>query len=99
MSGSAPDEQSNAHSTKVTAQPSANAELRLGLIAAISAYIWWGFITVFFKWVETVPPLELVAHRVVWSVPFCALILSLRGQWPETLKGLADRHILSALAV
>jgi chloramphenicol-sensitive protein RarD len=33
--------------------------------------------------VQAVPPTEVLVHRIVWAVPFGALILHFRSQWPE----------------
>ncbi len=50
---------------------------RSGLIAAVSAYSLWGFFVVYFKAVAHVDAREVLAHRIVWAVPFCALLLLL----------------------
>lgn len=39
-----------------------------GLWLAIAAYILWGGLPLFFKLLHAVPPLQILAHRVVWSV-------------------------------
>ena len=51
---------------------------RIGVTAALAAYIFWGLAPIYFKWVETVAPLEIIAHRIVWSIPFLAGCLLLR---------------------
>ncbi|MGI9204886.1 MAG: EamA family transporter RarD [Woeseiaceae bacterium] len=56
---------------------------REGILSALIAYLVWGFLPVYFILVKTVPALELLAHRVIWAVPFGALIIHLRRQWPE----------------
>ncbi len=51
-----------------------------GLVAALAAYITWGFSPVYFKAVAAVPPLEILCHRVIWSVVllFFLLVMSCR---------------------
>ena len=39
-----------------------------GVVFALAAYLWWGLVPVYFKAVSHVPPLEVLAHRVVWCV-------------------------------
>ena len=39
----------------------------------------WGVFPVYFKWIESVAPTEVLRHRVVWAVPFGALIILARG--------------------
>ena len=51
---------------------------RTGVAAALAAYIFWGLAPIYFKWIETVEPLEIIAHRILWSVPFLAGFLLLR---------------------
>jgi chloramphenicol-sensitive protein RarD len=46
--------------------------------AALAAYIFWGLAPIYFKWIDTVAPLEIIAHRILWSIPFLAGFLLLR---------------------
>lgn len=54
-----------------------------GVLSALVAYVLWGVFPIYFKLVQTVPPTEVLSHRIIWAVPFGALILYLRRQWPE----------------
>ena len=54
---------------------------RLGVFYGLGAYLAWGVLPLYFKAVETVPSLEVLAHRVVWSLVFLVLIVQIRGQW------------------
>ncbi len=56
---------------------------RVGLASAIGAYTLWGFLPVFFKQLASVPPLEIVSHRVVWAVPLLIAIMAFRKQLVE----------------
>jgi chloramphenicol-sensitive protein RarD len=56
---------------------------RIGLAAALGAYFIWGFLPVFFKQVQAVPALEIIAHRIAWAVPFLLVIMALRRQLGE----------------
>lgn len=51
---------------------------RVGVAAALGAFTLWGLAPVFFKWVATVPALEIIVHRILWSVPMLAGFLLLR---------------------
>jgi chloramphenicol-sensitive protein RarD len=82
-------------SKQQTAQESA---IRLGLICGVLAYAMWGLLPVYLKQLGGVDPMEIVAHRILWSVPFGALILSLRKQWRETLVAFASPRMLAMLA-
>ncbi|MCH8228365.1 MAG: EamA family transporter RarD, partial [Proteobacteria bacterium] len=48
---------------------SSNSDHRLGMAAATAAFIFWGFLPIYFKWLGTVPALELIAHRILLAVP------------------------------
>ncbi|MET8083918.1 EamA family transporter RarD [Micromonospora sp. NPDC005237] len=49
--------------------------LRLGYLYGIGAYLLWGFFPLYFKLLRPTGPLEILAHRIVWSVLFVALLL------------------------
>ncbi len=74
-----------------------DSAIRLGLICGVLAYGLWGVLPVYLKQLGGVDSVEIVAHRILWSVPFGALILSLRKQWRETLKGLVSPRMLALL--
>ncbi len=52
-----------------------------GILAAGSAFTIWGLFPVFLRLMQAVPPLEILAHRVLWSVVFLLGLLGLRRQW------------------
>jgi chloramphenicol-sensitive protein RarD len=54
---------------------------RHGFFYALSAYISWGLLPLFFRTIREVPATQTLAHRVVWSVLFLVLLLSMRGGW------------------
>lgn len=76
-----------------------NKDVRDGIIAALAAYLIWGFLPVYFKIVGAVDPLEVLAHRVIWALPFGALILLIRRQWPEVKRALTNKSMLGWLAL
>jgi chloramphenicol-sensitive protein RarD len=71
---------------------------RQGFIAALICYLLWGVFPVYFKWLEAVPATEVLLHRIIWAVPFGALIIHLRRQWPEVRRALTHRAMLAWLA-
>lgn len=50
-------------------------EQRKGIWLAVAAYSFWGFIPIFWKALDSVPALELLAHRIVWSAPLLFLLI------------------------
>ncbi|MEP3225344.1 MAG: EamA family transporter RarD [Parasphingorhabdus sp.] len=63
-----------------------NSTSRLGLFQAILACTFWGVMPIYFKLLESVAPMEVVAHRILWSVPLLLILLYFR----KNLKGLRD---------
>ena len=76
-----------------------DAEIRSGVVLGLLAYTLWGIFPVYFKWIEMVAPLEVMAHRILWAVPFGALIIFARRQWREVRGALVDRSMLIWLAL
>lgn len=72
---------------------------RDGLVTALIAYTLWGFLPIYFKIVDTVPPTEVLVHRVLWAVPFGLPIILLRRQWPEVRAALGDVRRLGWLSL
>lgn len=70
-----------------------------GLPFAIGAYLIWGFVPLFFKLLSSVPPAEVLAQRIVWSLPLCFLIMAFRRQIGEYLAALRDWRVLRLLLV
>jgi chloramphenicol-sensitive protein RarD len=51
---------------------------RAGVTAALAAYIFWGLAPIYFKLIQSVAASEVIAHRVLWSIPMLAIFLFLR---------------------
>ncbi|HEX7035509.1 MAG TPA: EamA family transporter RarD [Pseudomonadales bacterium] len=70
---------------------------RAGVWFALAAYGLWGVAPVYFKLVDFAHPVEVVAHRIVWSVVVLALVIWLRKLWPT--MGQLTRRQLGGLAL
>src|SRR5437764_8765593 len=62
---------------------------RRGYLFGIGAYVSWGFFPLYFKLLRPAGPLEILAHRVVWSALFVAVLLTLARNWRRII---ALRH-------
>ena len=60
-----------------------NEDTPAGFGLALAVYLIWGALPLYLKMVGHIPPLEVVAHRVVWSLPIAAAVLLLRGRLRE----------------
>ncbi len=58
----------------------ANEDTMAGFLYALAAYLLWGGLPLYLKLVAHIPPLEVVAHRALWSLPIAAVVLLLRGR-------------------
>jgi chloramphenicol-sensitive protein RarD len=73
-----------------------------GVIYALAAYGAWGLMPVYWKALASVPAAEILAHRVVWTAAFGALLLTGLGRWSEFRSALADpreRLVLAASGI
>ena len=66
-----------------------------GFAFALTAYILWGFLPFYMKAVAHISAVEVVAHRVVWSVPIAGLVLLLLGRTGDLRKALYSPRTLA----
>ena len=65
-----------------------------GLPLALVAYTIWGFLPLYIALLRHVPAFELVAWRVIFTLPLCLAIAAMRRQLGEIARGLADWRVL-----
>lgn len=53
-----------------------------GYLYGLAAYVSWGFFPIYFKSLRPAGPVEILAHRIVWSLVFVALLLTVLRRWP-----------------
>ncbi|WP_298567037.1 EamA family transporter RarD [uncultured Aliiroseovarius sp.] len=71
-----------------------NEDTPQGLGLAISAYFLWGFLPLYMKAVAHMPAIEVVAHRVIWSVPVAGVILIATGRTRALREAIANPRML-----
>lgn len=52
-----------------------------GIVYALAAYVIWGLFPLYFKALEQIPSLQILAHRMAWSLLFVALLLIVLKRW------------------
>jgi chloramphenicol-sensitive protein RarD len=57
-----------------------------GIWFAVGCYVIWGVFPIYWKMLQAVPAMQIVAHRLVWSVVFVALLLTISRQWQGLKK-------------
>jgi chloramphenicol-sensitive protein RarD len=72
---------------------------RWGLPLGVGAYLAWGGMPLFFPLLEPAGALEIVAHRIVWSLLFCLIALAVLRQLGDFRTALRSPRILGTFAV
>ena len=72
---------------------------RTGFALGLSAYALWGVLPLYFKAIAAIAPFDIVAHRVLWSLPFLALLITLSRGWPKVSAAIADLRTLGILLI
>lgn len=70
---------------------------RAGLMLGLGAYLAWGVLPLYFKAIAEVDPVEIVAHRIVWSLVFLAGLATLWGRWPAIRAAVTTGRVLLTL--
>ena len=78
---------------------SSEKQARDGIISAFIAFFMWGIFPLYFVILKHVPANEVLAHRIIWAVPFGALIIHLRHQWSEVIAALKHRRTFMYLTL
>lgn len=73
-----------------------SARTRTGFLLGTFAYLWWGMVPLYFGALRDhgVPPIETLAHRVVWSLPIMLLITAVAGSWKPLAAVFRSRRLL-----
>jgi len=65
-----------------------------GLLAALGAFCLWGVIPVYFKLLGDVSPIEIIAHRIVWSLVLVVAIVLATGRVPHVLNVFRQKKLV-----
>ena len=57
--------------------------MRKGITLALTAYIFWGIHPIYWKLLSHVPAIEILSHRIVWSLTLFSIIVSFRKEWSD----------------
>ncbi|MEZ5754413.1 MAG: EamA family transporter RarD [Paracoccaceae bacterium] len=76
-----------------------NRDSARGFGFALAAYMLWGFLPVYMKALSDVPVLEVLAHRVIWSVPVAGAILIWLGRTADLRAALRSPRMIGMAAL
>ncbi|MES2105767.1 MAG: EamA family transporter RarD [Pseudomonadota bacterium] len=77
--------------------------MRKGILFAATSYILWGLFPLYFKALHEFAPIEILLHRMLWSLLFLSIVLLTRRQWswlrdvarqPRLIAGFAASALL-----
>jgi chloramphenicol-sensitive protein RarD len=72
-------------------------ERRLGVVSGLAAYSLWGLFPLYFPLLEPAGGLEIVAHRVLWSLVFIGILLTALRRWGQVRALVTDGRRLLVL--
>lgn len=78
---------------------STHSDTPKGFAFAMAAYFLWGFLPLYMKAMADISPVEVLAHRVLWSVPIAAMVLWIMGRTQDLKAALTTPRTLVMGAV
>ena len=86
-------------SPSISRPPAASGDSAAGFGFALGAYLLWGVLPLYVKLADHVPAAEVVAHRVIWSVPIAGAVLVALGRTADLRAALTSPRTLAMGAV
>ncbi|RUW97271.1 MAG: EamA family transporter RarD [Mesorhizobium sp.] len=79
--------------------PDADSKARRGFLLALGAYLLWGLLPFYMKAVAHLPLAEVIAHRIVWSVPIAAAVLVWAGRTADFKAAIRSPRTIAMAAL
>jgi chloramphenicol-sensitive protein RarD len=70
-----------------------------GFAYALGAYFLWGFLPLFMKAISHIPAPEIIAHRIIWSIPVAGAVLIATGRTADLKAALKSPRTLAMAAL
>ncbi|MDO5630584.1 MAG: EamA family transporter RarD [Paracoccus sp. (in: a-proteobacteria)] len=70
-----------------------------GLTLAVGTYVFWGFLPLFMKQLAHIPPAEVIAHRIIWSLPIALAVLLAQRKGAHVWQALRNPRLLAMAAI
>ena len=80
-------------------QHQASRTARAGFLYGLAAYGLWGIMPIYFKWLQAVPSIDIVAHRIVWSLAALVIFVTLARVWDQVRSAIRRKKTLAILFV
>ncbi len=72
---------------------------QVGVLCAIAAYTMWGVAPIYFKQLQIIPAMEVLMHRVVWSVLILVILIGALKQWNKVRQALRSKLVMQTLFI
>ncbi|ARQ57649.1 UNVERIFIED_ORG: chloramphenicol-sensitive protein RarD [Rhizobium etli] len=86
-------------STDASVPLAKNEDSPRGFAFALTAYLLWGFLPFYMKAVAHISPAEVIAHRIVWSLPLAGIVLIVLGRTGDISAALRSPRMLAMAAL
>lgn len=71
-----------------------SSEQRTGFWYAAVAYGIWGFVPIYWKWLQEIPALQLICHRIVWSSVLLLALVARSRDWNGLWLAARTRRVI-----
>ena len=82
---------------KQASKQSADSRVRAGFFYGLAAYGLWGILPIYFKLLSAVPSVDIVAHRIVWSLVVLIILVSIARAWDQIRSAIRSRKAMAML--
>ena len=72
---------------------------RLGIAYGVGAYVIWGSLPIYWRWLEQATAFEILANRGIWSLVVCVIFLSFQRQLRSTFTLMRNSKTFFTLAL
>ncbi|MBY4607637.1 EamA family transporter RarD [Rhizobium sp. MC63] len=86
-------------STDISVPLAKNEDSPRGFAFALTAYLLWGFLPFYMKAVAHISPAEVIAHRIIWSLPLAGIVLIVLGRTGDIRAALSSPRMLAMAAL
>ena len=71
----------------------------LGIIFGVGAYVIWGLLPIYWRWLERASSFEILGHRAIWSLVVCLIFLTFQKQLLSTIRLIKNLRTFALLAL
>ncbi len=65
-----------------------------GIWYGVGAYVCWGVFPIYFKWIQRVPPTQILAHRLLWSFILLIILVGMRKELGSLRASIKDMRMI-----